>query len=88
MRFISILSFLKPPFVVYYQKAFVIPPPLYSFEHADDYVHDVKWSPTHPALFGTVGGTDQFVSWNLNADTEEPFVSTQVDSGKALNKLA
>lgn len=63
-------------------------PPLYSFEHADDYVYDVKWSPTHPALFGTVDGTGQFDLWNLNADTEEPFVSTQVGSGKALNKLA
>ncbi|KAI9245500.1 WD40-repeat-containing domain protein [Helicostylum pulchrum] len=63
-------------------------PPLYSFEHADDYVYDVKWSPSHPALFGTVDGTGQFDLWNLNADTEEPFVSTQVGSGKALNKIA
>lgn len=63
-------------------------PPLYSFEHADDYVYDVKWSPTHPALFSTVDGTGQFDLWNLNADTEEPFVSTQVGSGKALNKIA
>ncbi|KAI7906125.1 WD40-repeat-containing domain protein [Cokeromyces recurvatus] len=62
--------------------------PLYSFEHADDYIYDVKWSPTHPALFSTVDGTGQFDLWNLNADTEEPFVSTQVGSGKALNKLA
>ncbi|EIE85044.1 hypothetical protein RO3G_09754 [Rhizopus delemar RA 99-880] len=62
--------------------------PLYSFEHADDYIYDVKWSPTHPALFGTVDGTGQFDLWNLNADTEEPFASTQVGSGKALNKLA
>ena len=30
----------------------------------------------------------QFDLWNLNADTEEPFVSTQIGSGKALNKLA
>ncbi|CEG70977.1 Putative WD40 repeat-like protein [Rhizopus microsporus] len=62
--------------------------PLYSFEHSDDYIYDVKWSPVHPALFGTVDGTGQFDLWNLNADTEEPFVSTQVGSGKALNKLA
>lgn len=62
--------------------------PLYSFEHADDYIYDVKWSPTHPALFGTVDGAGQFDLWNLNADTEEPFASTQVGSGKALNKLA
>lgn len=44
--------------------------PLYSFEHADDYVYDVKWSPSHPALFGSVDGTGQFDLWNLNADTE------------------
>ncbi|CDS03474.1 hypothetical protein LRAMOSA00876 [Lichtheimia ramosa] len=62
--------------------------PLYSFEHADDYVYDVKWSPSHPALFGSVDGTGQFDLWNLNADTEEPYVSTSVGSGRALNKLA
>ncbi|KAG2224343.1 hypothetical protein INT45_006743 [Circinella minor] len=62
--------------------------PLYSFEHADDYVYDVKWSPSHPALFGSVDGNGQFDLWNLNADTEEPFVSTSVGSGRALNKLA
>ncbi|KAI9022707.1 WD40-repeat-containing domain protein [Phycomyces nitens] len=62
--------------------------PLYSFEQADDYVYDVKWSPSHPALFGSVDGHGQFDLWNLNADTEEPFVSTPVGSGKALNKLA
>lgn len=82
--------------------------PLYSFEHADDYVYDVKWSPSHPALFGSVDGTGQFDLWNLNADTEvcvytkgiltlsvtnghviqEPYVSTSVGTGRALNKLA
>ena len=31
-------------------------PPRYSFEEADDYVYDVQWHPTHPALFGTVLG--------------------------------
>ena len=45
-------------------------PPLYSFEEADDYVYDVKWHPTHPALFGTVDGSGKFDLWNLNVDTE------------------
>lgn len=62
--------------------------PLYSFEHADDYVYDVKWSPSHPALFGSVDGDGRFDLWNLNTDTEEPAVSTLVGSGRALNKLA
>lgn len=44
--------------------------PLYSFEQADDYVYDVKWSPTHPALFASVDGGAKFDLWNLNADTE------------------
>ena len=35
----------------------------------------------------TVDGTSQFNLWNLNANTEELFVSTEVGSGKALNKL-
>ena len=35
----------------------------------------------------TVDGTSQFNFWNLNANTEEPFVSTSVGSGEALNKL-
>jgi dynein intermediate chain, cytosolic len=44
--------------------------PVYSFEEADDYVYDVKWHPTHPALFGSVDGSGRFDLWNLNADTE------------------
>ncbi|KAI0629159.1 dynein intermediate chain [Trametes polyzona] len=62
-------------------------PPLYSFDEADDYVYDVKWHPTHPALFGTVDGAGKFDVWNLNHDTEVPVVSTTVGSGRALNKL-
>ncbi|KAG0261721.1 hypothetical protein BG011_000748 [Mortierella polycephala] len=62
--------------------------PLYSFETADDYVYDVKWSPTHPAVFGTVEGSGKFDVWNLNLDTEVPVMSTVVGAGKALNKLS
>ena len=103
MRFINILFFKRksnlrlaypfffkkktPPFVIYYQKVSAIPP-LCSIKLADDYVYGVRWSLTHPALFGTVDVTNQFDLWNLDADTEEPFVSTQIGSGKALNKLA
>lgn len=44
--------------------------PLYSFEEADDYVYDVKWHPSHPAMFGAVDGSGKFDLWNLNIDTE------------------
>lgn len=62
-------------------------PPIYSFDEADDYVYDVKWHPNHPALFGTVDGSGRFDLWNLNVDTEVPVVSTNVGSGRAINKL-
>ncbi|KAJ7050546.1 WD40-repeat-containing domain protein [Mycena amicta] len=61
--------------------------PLYSFDEADDYVYDVKWHPQHPAMFGSVDGSGKFDLWNLNADTEVPVVSTNVGSGRAINKL-
>ncbi|TXT04355.1 hypothetical protein VHUM_04122 [Vanrija humicola] len=62
-------------------------PPIHSFEEADDYVFDVKWHRSHPALFGTVDGTGKFDLWNLNQDVEVPIISTPV-SNRALNKLA
>ncbi|KAJ3576461.1 hypothetical protein NP233_g419 [Leucocoprinus birnbaumii] len=63
-------------------------PPVYSFEEADDYVYDVKWHPSHPAIWASVDGSAKFDVWNLNVDTEVPVVSTTVGSGvKAINKL-
>lgn len=44
--------------------------PLYSFEDNSDYVYDVMWSPTHPALFACVDGMGRLDLWNLNNDTE------------------
>lgn len=44
--------------------------PVHSFEEADDYVFDVKWHPSHPAMFGTGDGTGKFDLWNLNQDLE------------------
>jgi len=61
--------------------------PLYSFDEADDYVYDVKWHPSHPAVFGTADGSGRFDFWNLNIDTEVPVVSTPIGAGRAINKL-
>lgn len=44
--------------------------PIYSFDESDDYVYDVRWHPSHPAIFGSVNGSGRFDLWNLNADTE------------------
>ena len=45
-------------------------PPVYSFEEADDYVYDVKWHPSHPAIWASVDGLGKFDVWNLNLDME------------------
>ncbi|RKP08796.1 WD40-repeat-containing domain protein [Thamnocephalis sphaerospora] len=62
--------------------------PIYSFEDAGDYVYDVAWSPSHPAMFASVDGTGHFNLWNLNVDTEVPVVSVAPGSGRALNKVS
>ncbi|XP_042192280.1 cytoplasmic dynein 1 intermediate chain 2 isoform X1 [Callorhinchus milii] len=61
--------------------------PLYSFEDNSDYVYDVMWSPTHPALFACVDGMGRLDLWNLNNDTEVPTASVTVNSNPALNRV-
>ncbi|KAK6302914.1 hypothetical protein J4Q44_G00272690 [Coregonus suidteri] len=61
--------------------------PLYSFEDSCDYVYDVMWSPTHPALFACVDGSGRLDLWNLNDDTEVPSASVVVDGCPALNRV-
>lgn len=62
--------------------------PLYSFEHNGDYVYDVAWSPTHPALFAAVDDSGRLDLWNLNQDTEVPAASVVVDGNPALNRVS
>ncbi|XP_043332935.1 cytoplasmic dynein 1 intermediate chain 2-like [Cervus canadensis] len=61
--------------------------PLYSFEDNSDYVCDVMWSPTHPALFACVDGMGRLDLWNLNNDTEVPTASISVEGNPALNHV-
>ncbi|XP_077472998.1 dynein, cytoplasmic 1, intermediate chain 2a-like isoform X1 [Stigmatopora argus] len=61
--------------------------PLYSFEDNSDYVYDVMWSPTHPALFACVDGVGHLDLWNLNNDTEVPTASVTVEGNPALNRI-
>ncbi|MEQ2196442.1 Cytoplasmic dynein 1 intermediate chain 2, partial [Xenoophorus captivus] len=61
--------------------------PLYSFEDNSDYVYDVMWSPTHPALFACVDGVGHLDLWNLNNDTEVPTASVIVEGNPALNRV-
>ncbi|XP_056097545.1 cytoplasmic dynein 1 intermediate chain 2 isoform X4 [Rhinichthys klamathensis goyatoka] len=61
--------------------------PLYSFEDNSDYVYDVMWSPTHPALFACVDGVGRLDLWNLNNETEVPTASVAVEGNPALNRV-
>ncbi|XP_073708373.1 dynein, cytoplasmic 1, intermediate chain 2a isoform X2 [Garra rufa] len=61
--------------------------PLYSFEDNSDYVYDVMWSPTHPALFACVDGVGHLDLWNLNNETEVPTASVTVEGNPALNRI-
>ncbi|XP_049978026.1 cytoplasmic dynein 1 intermediate chain 2 [Alexandromys fortis] len=61
--------------------------PLYAFEDNSDYVYDVMWSPTHPALFACVDGMGRLDLWNLNSDTEVPTASISVEGNPALNRV-
>ncbi|XP_044727285.1 cytoplasmic dynein 1 intermediate chain isoform X2 [Chrysoperla carnea] len=62
--------------------------PIYSFEDNGDYVLDVAWSPTHPALFAAVDGAGRLDLWNLNQDTEVPSASVVVEGCSALNRVS
>ncbi|KAK9737827.1 Cytoplasmic dynein 1 intermediate chain 2 [Popillia japonica] len=62
--------------------------PIYSFEDNGDYVLDVAWSPTHPALFAAVDGGGRLDLWNLNQDTEVPAAGVVVEGYPALNRVS
>ena len=55
------------PFNTYFSQ---LSKPLHSFDNANDYVFDVKWSPIHPAVFASVDAMGRIDIWNINTDTE------------------
>mmetsp|Transcript_10515 Transcript_10515/g.32372 ORF Transcript_10515/g.32372 Transcript_10515/m.32372 type:complete len:644 (-) Transcript_10515:78-2009(-) len=60
--------------------------PLWSFEHPD-YVSDVGWCPTNPAVFASIDNTGNLSLWDLNRDTEEPLCTETLPT-PILNRLA
>lgn len=63
--------------------------PLYSFEASQEYVYDVQWSPTHPAVFASVDYGGYVDIWNINTNKEAPIVRglPQEKDPKPLNCL-
>uniref|UniRef100_A0AAQ5Z0M1 Dynein, cytoplasmic 1, intermediate chain 2a n=1 Tax=Amphiprion ocellaris TaxID=80972 RepID=A0AAQ5Z0M1_AMPOC len=58
--------------------------PLYSFEDNSDYVYDVMWSPTHPALFACVDGVGHL---DLLFSLTDCYSTVTVDGNPALNRV-
>jgi dynein intermediate chain len=48
--------------------------PLWSFESSEDYVYDVAWNPSNPALFSSVDGEGYIDLWDLSKDLEVPII--------------
>lgn len=62
--------------------------PIKTFDNAQDYVYDVKWSPINPAVFATADGMGNLDIWHLNKNLEEPYAKLVIGDGKcAINKI-
>jgi len=55
---------------------------LHCFDTLQDYVHDVRWSPVHPAVFACVDGLGRVSIFNLvNKDFGQPVVNKVITNG-------
>eukprot|EP00826_Nyctotherus_ovalis_P008308 TRINITY_DN12146_c0_g2_i4.p1 TRINITY_DN12146_c0_g2~~TRINITY_DN12146_c0_g2_i4.p1 ORF type:complete len:284 (+),score=71.50 TRINITY_DN12146_c0_g2_i4:73-924(+) len=54
--------------------------PMATFENAQDYVFDVKWSPMHPSAFASCDAEGFVDLWDISADTENPVVRCRRDN--------
>ncbi|GMT11580.1 hypothetical protein PFISCL1PPCAC_2877 [Pristionchus fissidentatus] len=52
-----------------------------SLEAHVDYVYDVAWSPTHPAVFASIDTEGNLFLWNLNEDVEGPVTRLRLTRG-------
>lgn len=69
-------------------------PLLSMVNHSYDYMTDVKWCPSHPAVFATASSNGTLGIWNLATSFEEPLtgqegllVEPDAMSGYGLNRL-
>lgn len=60
--------------------------PVFSFEPSSEYICDVRWSSTHPAVFAVADGSGAVSVWNILRDVEVPVLATKIGD-KALNKI-
>ena len=58
----------------------------HTFSSSRDYVLDVRWSPTNPALFASAYARGTVCLWNVNSESEAPIASLNL-SDSAVNKI-
>uniref|UniRef100_A0A0N5AP20 WD_REPEATS_REGION domain-containing protein n=1 Tax=Syphacia muris TaxID=451379 RepID=A0A0N5AP20_9BILA len=63
------------------------PKPICVFEKHDDYVMDVAWSPTHPAVFASGDVSGNLFLWNLNERTDNPIARLETKDKVGIRKL-
>merc|ERR1719168_73597 len=62
---------------------------LHAFDTLQDYVHDVRWSPAHPAVFACVDGLGRVSVFNLcNKDFGQPVVDKVITEGGGICRLS
>lgn len=74
--------------------AYTDKPLLSLMSHSYDYMSDVQWNPSHPALMATASSNGTIGLWNFALSLEEPLtgsdgivVEPDGESGRGLNKL-
>ncbi|KAI4841478.1 uncharacterized protein MKS88_000015 [Plasmodium brasilianum] len=60
---------------------------LFTFNTFEDYLMDVKWSPTHPSIFAACSSNGNITLFNISYDMECSFFETTVQE-KSTNKIA
>jgi WD40 repeat protein len=63
--------------------------PLFQFSSPSyDYVCDVQWSPSNPALFSTISSGGSLALWNLSKSTSEPIESMSMKAVKEYDDIS
>lgn len=62
--------------------------PIRTFEESQDYICDVSWSPSHPAVFVSVDGLGNLALYNLNVSEDTMIHQCQAPNSRGLNKVS
>ena len=61
--------------------------PLKSFEDGTDYIADISWCPTHPAIFAAIDGSGRLYIFDLNINSDASIYQADFPNLRGCNKL-